>query len=89
MRTKSFVMDKKIILVYRTDIHHSHESKELIGIATSKRKMKEIVEDSATLNDGVLLDSHQQDLLERIGQTQGYEGEREFYTETWPLDKLL
>jgi len=89
MRTKSFIMNKQIILVYRTDIHHSHESKELIGVCTTIRKMKEIVEDSATLKDGVLLDSHQQDLLERIGQTQGYEGEGEFYTETWPLDKLL
>jgi hypothetical protein len=89
MQAKSFTMEKRIILVYRTDVHHSHESKELIGITTTIRKMKEIVEDSATLRDGVLLDSHQQDLLERIGQTQGYEGQGEFYTETWPLDKLL
>jgi hypothetical protein len=79
---------EKIILVYRTDVHHSHESKELIGIATSKRNASTICR-AASWAEGDRLSKEQQDLLERIGQTQGYEGQGEFYTETWPLDKLL
>jgi hypothetical protein len=81
-------MEKKIILVYRTDVHHSHESKELIGVATSKRNAS-IICRAASWEEGAILSKEQQDLLERIGQTQGYEGQGEFYTETWPLDKLL
>lgn len=74
----------EVILVYKTDNHHSYASRDLIGVATNEQSVINLIDIQAEKeNEKIDVDTIVKD------QTQGYEGEGEFAWETVTLDILL
>lgn len=79
-----------IFLLYQTDEHHSHNSKVLIGIASSLSNACTLAHAAAQDEDiDLASDEHQWNLLHSIKQTQGYQGHGEFLIEEHTLDTLI
>jgi hypothetical protein len=79
---------KEIFCIYKTDKHHSHGSKSLLGLATTFTKAVAICELQAKKEQNKL-DPDQLFNLKEYKQTQGYTGEGEFYIESNPINTLL
>lgn len=79
---------RTIYLVWSTDNHHTHHSKQLLAVCTSKFQAITLIQDFAKEEDETI---SQDDLynLEHINQTQNYEGYGEFVIEEQPLDVPL
>lgn len=77
-----------VFIVYKTDVHHSYDSRYIIGVATSKRSAIEICKAQAQ-KEGEHIDKEDLQLLIDIQQTQGYAGEGEFHFEGMTTDTLL
>jgi hypothetical protein len=80
---------QNVILVYRTDVWHSYESRDLIGVCTNRAEVLEVVEQAVEQDGLPPLSGEQIDLFNRLGQTQDYHGEGEFHTEQYELNTLL
>ena len=81
-------MTKSIILVYKTDNHHSLSSRELIGVCDSTETTFKIVNQYAK-EQGKELSTDQNFHLATYNQTQGYEGEGEFHIDVVDTNTLL
>lgn len=83
---------KPVFLVYKTDCHHRHDSRELIGIATDKAIAIRLCKERAK-KDGERITAEQIELLTRIKQTQGgSEDDKhtgEFLFEEQPTNELI
>jgi hypothetical protein len=78
-----------VILVFRTDMWHSYESRDLIGVCTDRVKAFEVIKQAVEEEGIPPLSEEQIDLLNRLGQTQDYHGKGEFYTEIYDINTLL
>jgi len=78
----------KVYLVYKTDAHHSYNSRELIGVATTPESAIVIIVDN-TIQDGGSINQEQLEQLRTIKQTQGYDGNGEFQYEEIETDVHL
>jgi len=79
---------KQVFCVYKTDCHHSYDSFELIGIATSRAYIQKIVSKQAHKENERLSGEDIQQLSD-INQTQGYTGEGEFFIQQYEVNILL
>lgn len=79
---------KELFLVYKTDVHHSYASRDLIGVCTSFLNARMICGEQAR-KEGYRIDSDQSELLHAIKQTQGYEGEGEYVIESVAKNTLF
>jgi hypothetical protein len=77
-----------IYLIYKTDVHHSYASRDLIGISTNDSSPISIIKQQVE-KEGEDLSSDDLYNLSTIKQTQGYEGEGEFDYESVETDILL
>jgi hypothetical protein len=82
-------MQKTVILVYRTDVWHTYKSRDLIGVCTDRDETLKVVEQAVEQDGLPPLSEEQIDLLNRLGQTQGYHGRGEFQTEQYELNTIL
>lgn len=78
----------QVFIVYKTDSHHSYNSRDIIGIATTTEIAVSICQRKAA-KDGDVISDEQLWNLRSIKQTQGYEGEGEFQYESVDTDTLL
>lgn len=78
---------KTIILVYKTDDHHSYASRDLIAICTTTKNVLKVVKKYAD-KEGNEIDADQEFNLNNIKQTQGYP-DGEFDTEIITLFNQL
>ena len=81
---------KSVYLVFKTDCHHTHQSRELIGIATNTDIVLRIIKERAK-KDGDKITPEQVNLLKTIKQTQsnGDEISGEFLFELQPVNELF
>lgn len=79
---------KNIIVVYKTDAHHSYNSRDIIGVATNVDMAIFICKQQAK-KEGEKFTSNDMFNLMNIKQTQGYCGKGEFDYETIQLNKLI
>jgi len=77
-----------MIVVYRTDVHHSYQSRDLIGITSDQYTAIDIIEQQVK-KDGEKLSEDDLYNLNHIKQTQKYNGEGEFMFEYVETDVLL
>ena len=84
---------KPVYLVFKTDYNHTHQSRELIGIATNTDIVLRIIKERVK-KDGGKLPAEQIELLKTIKQTQcgstdadQYSGE--FLYELQPVNELI
>jgi hypothetical protein len=77
-----------ILLVYKTDSHHSYHSREIIGVATSNEEAISICVNQSRRDDEEF-DGEQMYNLRNIKQTQDYSGEGEFQYEEVKTNTLL
>lgn len=77
-----------ITLLYSCDAHHTHASKFLHGAFSSVDKAIEALRELIEKAKRPPISDEQVDLLHRIHQTQGYEGEGEFIIEPLKVDEL-
>ena len=75
-------------LVYKTNAWHNHDSRVVIGLATSKEIAIEICTEYAE-NEFQTITEEQVFNLSNSYQTQGYSGEGEFQFEEMITDILL
>lgn len=77
-----------VFIVYKTDVHHSYASRDVIGIATSEQSAIAICKAQAQKEGGRI---SKEDFwnLKNLKQTQGYAGEGEFHFEEMTTDTLL
>ena len=75
-----------VILVYKCDNWHSHDSKELIGVAEDIGTASRMCSEYAAHHKIKKLTEEDYEQMVQMGQTQGYEGPGEFYTELWTLN---
>lgn len=75
-------------IVYKTDNQHSYASRDVIGLATSK-SLAIILCRQQALKEGYILEKDQLFNLINLKQTQGYNGEGEFFFEMMEPNKLL
>jgi hypothetical protein len=77
-----------VFVVYKTDVHHSYASRDVIGIATSPENAVQICKLQATKEHEKI---SKQELwnLTNLKQTQGYSGPGEFQFEEMKTDVLL
>ena len=68
-------------LLYKTDVWHTHQSRELKAVAKSFEGAVDAAVAVAN-KQGIPLSEYDVDLLYRIKQTQNYEGEGEFLIES-------
>ncbi len=86
-RAKTNTMNQVHVL-FSCDCHHTRESMLLLGVYKDHGNLVEEL-DTALLECGKPpLGEEQCALLVRINQTQGYEGEGEFYVMTVPMDTI-
>jgi hypothetical protein len=80
----------KVYLLYKTDIWHTSDSKELIGVATSPAAVIEMCKEFAK-KEGEIISEDDLYNLEHIKQTQNYQGEAagEFLYEEIETNVLL
>lgn len=80
----------KVYAVYKTDVHHSYASRDLIGIGTNfLYAFYLVLEKSKKEGFPIERTSDQWYNLENIKQTQGYEGDGEFHIEPLETDILF
>jgi hypothetical protein len=79
---------KKAYLIYKTDVWHSHKSKELIGIATTQVHLIRLIRQQCK-KENVKLTDEDKYQLSIIKQTQGYSGTGEFLIEEIDINTLL
>jgi len=77
-----------IYLVYKTDIHHSYASRDIIGVADCEVHAIHICQ-TQVKRDNEELSEDQLFNLRNIKQTQGYSGEGEFQFEGVQENTLL
>lgn len=77
-----------MILVYKTDCHHSYASRDIIAICSSKRIAMMLIKRKVKL-EGEKLSEYDLRHLNNINQTQGYEGEGEFDMEEIDKNVLI
>ena len=75
-------------LVYKTDVHHSYASRDLIGVADIKIHAIHICQTKAK-REHEEIDEYQLWNLASLKQTQGYSGEGEFQFEGVQENVLL
>jgi len=81
-------MISSVFVVYKTDVHHSYASRDLIGIAGNPHEVLGIVRAQAD-KEGHKLSIDTRFFLIDKKQTQDYEGPGEFQFEEIQLNKLL
>jgi hypothetical protein len=69
-----------MFLVYKTDNWHSYQSRDIIGLCTSAKKVIKICNAQAK-KEGHKINKDQLFNLQTYNQTQGYKGEGEFHIE--------
>lgn len=79
---------KEVFLVYKTDTWHSYNSRDLIGVGTTKEAALKICKQKAR-EDGYTLRGWNLQFLTEKNQTQGYDGPGEFVIEPADTNKLL
>lgn len=79
---------KKVFLVYKTDSHHSYNSRDIIGVTTNDIKAIVICKAQAKKENEVITEEQLWNLT-NLKQTQGYSGEGEFQFEAIEVDKLI
>lgn len=77
-----------IYLLYKTDVWHTRDSRELIGVCTSKLKVVKLCKQQAKKDEVKISDDDIYN-LGHISQTQGYEGGGEFLFEEVDKNILL
>lgn len=77
-----------VYLIYKTDIHHSYNSRDIIGICTSRDNCVDICKRRARV-EKAKISKAQFFNLANLNQTQGYSGEGEFQIEEVETDTLL
>lgn len=77
-----------VILVYKTDAHHSYRSRDIIGIATTASMAIALCHAQAR-KEGEKIVPEQIHNLRNIKQTQGYSGAGEFQYESVNVNVLL
>ncbi|MGN6440204.1 MAG: hypothetical protein ACTHMM_27000 [Agriterribacter sp.] len=75
-------------IVYKTDVHHTYKSRDMIAICTSKKYLMRAIKKQVEKEDSKL-DPDQLYNLEHIQQTQGYDGPGEFVYEKVSANTLL
>jgi len=81
-------MENEVIIIYKTDTHHSYASRDIIGIATEFKEAVRICKQQAKkehekFDNACLFD------LTNMQQTQCYKGEGDFQLETIQTDTLI
>lgn len=77
-------------LIFTTDHHHAHASKQLIGLATSKRYVVSIINEYCDQQEQKKLTEQDTMQLEHYSQTQSQEGRSvEFVVEELEVNTLL
>ena len=76
-----------IYLVYKTDVHHSYASRDIIGVADHKIHAIHICQEQAKKDEEI--SEEQLWNLSTLKQTQGYSGEGEFQFEEIQINTLL
>jgi hypothetical protein len=79
---------EEVVVVYKTDNWHSFASRDLIGVAENLLYAVEMCEKQAE-KEGEKISADDLYNLTFIRQTQGYQGEGEFYLEIVTLNELL
>lgn len=74
-------------LVYKTDVHHSYASRDIIGVADCKANAICICQEQAKKDEEI--SEEQLWNLATLKQTQGYDGEGEFQFEEVQINTLL
>ena len=74
-------------LVYKTDVHHSYASRDIIGVADHKIHAIQICQSYAKKDEDI--SETQIYNLATIKQTQGYDGEGEFQFEAVQMNELI
>ena len=82
-------MKKVIFLVYTCNEWHETSSKTLIAVASTKDKAISMIKRHAAGIDDCQLCPDDINNLERINQTQGYEGGNEFMIEPFEIDSFV
>lgn len=77
-----------VYAIYKTDVHHSYASRDMIAIATDKGKAIVLIE-KQVVKDGDTITPDQVFNLQNYKQTQGHEGDNEFQFEEIKTDVLL
>ena len=70
-----------LYLIFTTDVWHTNESKDLIGIATTKLKVVSLINKHARSKSNPILTAEEKEFLNLVNQTQGYkdyDGDNEF-----------
>jgi hypothetical protein len=79
---------KTLFLLYATDTWHTHQSKNLIAVCSSKEQAINMAQMHAKSEDEEI---SQDDLfnLEKLDQTQNYQGEGEFLIEYATINTFI
>jgi hypothetical protein len=77
-----------VYLVYKTDNWHTYDSRNIIGIATSKHEAIELCRTQSE-KEGFSISGDDEFNLNNISQTQNYEGGGEFDFEAIEINVLL
>lgn len=81
-------MTTSVFLVYKTDVWHTHDSRDLIGIGTSHQTAVTIVKKQAEKEGAVINEDDIYNIV-NISQTQSYSGDGEFLIEEIEVNTLL
>ena len=77
-----------MFLVYKTDVNHSYNSRDLIAVATTQSLAMQLCKIQSH-KEGENLDINQLYNLRNLKQTQGYNGAGEFQYEEVETDKIF
>lgn len=80
--------NSSVFMVYKTDVHHSYASRDIIGVATSQENALKLCREQAK-KEGHSLKGWNMQFLQEKNQTQGYNGPGEFVIEEVYINKLL
>jgi len=81
-------MSKTLKILYKTDKYHTNTSRELLGVFDNLNDLAYAIETKASQED-CLISSDDWTNLQKINQTQGYDGEGEFFIELISLNELV
>jgi len=76
-----------VYIVYKTDAWHSYDSRDMLGVATTKSNALKIVRQQVK-KQGEKLSKDDLYNLDHINQTQNHNGEGEFVIEPLETNKL-
>jgi hypothetical protein len=79
----------KVFIVYKTDVHHSYDSFDMLGVSTTLSGAVGMCSRHARTKEKATIVKEQLTLLEKILQTQGYSGGGEFFIQPISTDILL